>query len=107
MAGKWRNIGLALRLDDSQLGIIQDNNSDVTTRLTDMLRQWLNKTYDVERFGQPSWQMLSEAVRSPAGGNNPALAAQIEEKHGGIGRPGYSSALIVCLHCDCMSSAGQ
>ena len=83
VAGKWRNIGLALRLDDSQLGIIQDNNSDVITRLTDMLRQWLNKTYDMERFGQPSWQMLAEAVRRPAGGHNPALAAQIEEKHGG------------------------
>ena len=107
VAGRWRNIGLALHLKDPKLSIIQDNNSDVTTRLTDMLRQWLNKTYDVERFGQPSWQMLAEAVRSPAGGNNPALAAQIEEKHGGIGRPGYSSALIVCLHCDCMSSAGQ
>ena len=83
VAGKWRNIGLALRLNDSQLGIIQDNHSDVTTRLTDMLRQWLNKTYDVERFGQPSWQMLAEAVRSPAGGNNPALATQIDKKHGG------------------------
>ena len=83
VAGRWRNIGLALHLKDPKLGIIQDNNSDVTTRLTDMLRQWLNKTYDVEQFGQPSWQMLAEAVRSPAGGNNPALAAQIEEKHGG------------------------
>ena len=83
VAGRWRNIGLALHLKDPKLSIIQDNNSDVTTRLTDMLRQWLNKTYDVERFGQPSWQMLAEAVRSPAGGNNPALAAQIEEKHGG------------------------
>ena len=83
MAGEWRNIGLALRLDDSQLGVIQRDNPDIYGRLTDMLRQWLNKTYDVERFGQPSWQMLAEAVRSPAGGNNPALAAQIEEKHGG------------------------
>ena len=83
MAGEWRNIGLALRLDDSQLGVIQRDNPDVNGRLTDMLRQWLNKTYDVEQFGQPSWQMLVEAVRSPAGGNNPALAAQIDEKHGG------------------------
>ena len=83
MAGRWRNIALALHLKDPKLSIIQDNNADVTTRLTDMLRQWLNKTYDVERFGQPSWQMLAEAVRSPAGGNNPALAAQIEEKYDG------------------------
>ena len=83
MAVEWRNIGLALRLDDSQLGVIQRDNQGIYGCLTDMLRQWLNKTYDVEQFGQPSWQMLAEAVRSPAGGNNPALAAQIDEKHGG------------------------
>ena len=81
MAVRWRNIGLALHLEDPKLSIIQENNADVTTRVTDMLRQWLNKTYDVERFGQPSWQMLAEAVKSQAGGNNPALAAEMARKH--------------------------
>ena len=80
MAVRWRNIGLALHLKDPKLSIVQVNNADVTTRLTDMLRQWLNKTYDVERFGQPSWQMLAEAVKSPAGGNNPTLAAKMARK---------------------------
>ena len=81
VAVRWRYIGLALHLKDPKLSIIQDNNADVTTRLTDMLRQWLNKTYDVEQFGQPSWQMLAETVRSPAGGDNPALAAKMARKH--------------------------
>ena len=83
VAGEWRNIGLALKLKDTQLCVIQRDNPDVTSCLTDMLRQWLNKTYDVNKFRQPSWQILAEAVRCPAGGNNPALAARIHTKHGG------------------------
>ena len=75
VADKWKNIGLALRLRPSELNRISSNkSSDVIDCLRDMLELWLNKTYDVERFGEPSWQLLREAVHSIAGGNNPALA---------------------------------
>ena len=53
------------------------NNLDVRDRLTDMLRLWLNRGYNVEKYGEPSWQSLREAVRSPAGGNSPATADEI------------------------------
>ena len=49
--------------------------------LTDMLRLWLTQSYDVIKYGEPSWQMLENAVRVRAGGNNPAVADQIHRKY--------------------------
>ena len=77
VAAKWRSIGLALRLSDGDLETVQDDNTRVHERLTGMLRLWLNKSYNVAKFGEPSWAKLKEAVRSPAGGANPALADKL------------------------------
>ena len=74
VAARWRDIGLALGISDSKLETIEANKSDVRDRLTDMLRLWLKRAYNVEKYGEPSWQSLREAVRSPAGGDSPALA---------------------------------
>ena len=75
VASKWKHIGLALRLKPAQLKTIQSD--DILTSLTDMLELWLNKNYDVEKHGEPTWEVLREAVRSPAGGNDKACAAKI------------------------------
>ena len=77
MAVRWRDIGLALGISDSKLETIEANKSDVRDRLTDMLRLWLNRAYNVEKYREPSWQSLREAVRSPAGGDSPATADDI------------------------------
>ena len=77
MAAQWRDIGLVLGISDAKLEMIEANKSSVKDRLTDMLRLWLNKAYKVERYGEPSWQTLREAVRSPAGGDAPAEADKI------------------------------
>ena len=77
VAARWRDIGLALGISDSKLETIEANKSDVRDRLTDMLRLWLKRAYNVEKYGEPSWQSLREAVRSPAGGDSPALADDI------------------------------
>ena len=74
---KWRDIGLELGITDPQLETIEANNNDVTSCLTAMLREWLNKSYNTSQYGEPSWQRLSEAVRHRAGGNNPRLADRI------------------------------
>ena len=78
MEVRWRDIGLELGLADPQLEAIAANNSDTTGRLTAMLRAWLNQNYNTTRFSEPSWRRLSEAVNHRAGGNNPAVARQIE-----------------------------
>ena len=75
VANKWKNVGLALRLTPSQLNTISSSKTDdIIGCFTDMLELWLNKTYDVDRYGEPSWRLLREAVQSKAGGNNPRLA---------------------------------
>ena len=78
---KWREIGLELGITDPQLETIEANNNDVTSRLTAMLREWLNRSYNTSRYGEPSWQRLSEAVRHRAGGDNPRLADRILQQH--------------------------
>ena len=70
---------MALRLHDPDLGAIAVGDKSVYGCLTDMLRLWL--THDVIKYGEPSWQMLENAVRAGAGGNNPAVADQIHRKY--------------------------
>ena len=74
---RWKDIGLALRLNPSQLNTIGRGNGDVEDCLTEMLTLWLQKNYNTERFGEPSWELLVAAVGDPAGGDNPTLAEQI------------------------------
>ena len=65
------------------LDTIEKNRKDVKDCLSDVLTQWLNKAYNMQRFGQPSWQLLVSAVRHPAGGDNQALADTMAAKYGG------------------------
>lgn len=81
VAINWRDIGLALRLHDPDLGAIDTGGKSVYHCLRDMLRMWLNQSYDVIKYGEPSWQMLEKAVRARAGGNKPAIADQIHRKY--------------------------
>ena len=83
MAHNWRGVGKALRLHPDLLKRIEADNSDVRSRLEEVLTEWLQKAYDTTRFGQPSWQVLVEAVAHPAGGNNRALAEHIAGRHNG------------------------
>ena len=85
IADKWKDIGLALRLKPTTLNTIGRNQSDVRDRLSDVLAEWLNKAYNVQRFGQPSWLLQVRAVRDPAGGDNKALADIMTAKYGGRG----------------------
>ena len=90
MASKWKNIGLALRLAPDSLNTLSIKE-DVTDCLREVLTQWLKKTYNVKRFGEPSWKLLVKAVSDQAGGNDRALAQRIAQKHQGI----YDSTVYV------------
>ena len=77
MAVQWRSIGLSLGLLDGQLATVEANNNyRVEGCLRDMLGLWLKKSYDFKKNinGEPTMARLAQAVRDPAGGNNPALA---------------------------------
>ena len=83
LASKWKDLGLALRVKRSTLDTISSNNHcNPEDCLRDTLQAWLQQQYDTTKFGQPSWQILCNAVESRAGGNNPALAGKMRERHG-------------------------
>ena len=80
---KWRQIGSALRLRAPTLDDIEANRQGVEARLSAVLQKWLQKNYNVKRFGEPSWSLVVRAVSHPAGGGDCALALRIATKYGG------------------------
>ena len=84
MAGSWKAIGTALRIDSGHLNVIQkDNPGNSKECLLEMLTCWLNRNYNVERFGEPTWRAVVKVVAHPAAGHNCALALNIAEQHSG------------------------
>ena len=77
ITARWKHFGLALRLNPGQLDEIERDNRDSGDCLTKVLTLWLQRNYNTEIFGDPSWELLARAVRHPAGGNNSALAEEI------------------------------
>ena len=93
VSAKWRSIGIALRLKPNILdGIEMRYNGDPSTCLTSTLTEWLNKNYNVKRFGEPTWQALVKVVGDPAGGADMALARDMAGRHkaGGMSGRWYS-----------------
>ena len=80
----WRNIGIHLGIRDSHLEVIQLQGHNPLDCMRQMLSTWLRRSYNVKRFGEPTWVKLVEAVSHPAGGGNPNLAMKIAKRHGGI-----------------------
>ena len=76
---------LALRLraaeEDAIASKYQGNPKDC---LEAVLTKWLQKGYNFQKYGPPSWRMLVEATAHPAGGDNVALAEEIARKHPGV-----------------------
>ena len=82
VTAKWRSIGIALRLKPNVLdGIKAENNGDPPACLTSTVTEWLNRNYNVTKFGEPTWQKLVEAVAHPNGGANTAVARDTARKH--------------------------
>ena len=83
VAHKWKKVGLALRLDPNLLRRIEAKKNDVEDNLSDVLEEWLKKSYDTESFGDPSWKLLVDAVAHPFGGEDRALPMEIAAKYNG------------------------
>ena len=82
LAACWKNIGFALRLKPDALEKIDRQHSgDLSACLASMVKEWLKRNYNVEKFGEPTWQRLAEAVGDPAGGADKALSMRIAEQH--------------------------
>ena len=76
---------LALRLrpsDRSKIAVAHPGNPDGC--LEAVVVKWLQKGYNCQLHGSPSWKILVEAVGDPAGGDDCALAEAIAKKHSGM-----------------------
>ena len=90
-AGRWSGMCLALGLLPSDKSTIEAaDRGNPHDCLQAVVVKWLQKGYDYQRHGPPTWRMLVEAVGDPAGGNNCALAEAIAKKHPGM--------FIHCVH---------
>ena len=84
VAGSWKAIGTGLRIDSGRLDTIQESNSGKPKEcLLEMLTCWLKRNYNVERFGEPTWQTVVKVVAHPAAGDNCTLALGIAKQHSG------------------------
>ena len=82
VSANWESIGIALGLLIATLKPIHvEKNGRPNDCLTSMATQWLKRNYKVEKFGEPTWQQLVEAVGNPAGGADMALAMEIASRH--------------------------
>ena len=79
---RYYQLGIALGLPPGELEAIRKAYSqDMEQALNQVLLIWLRQQYNFKKYGYPTWQRLREAVDSPSGGNNHALAERIAEKH--------------------------
>ena len=73
----WNDLGLNLGLAPECLEVINIDYRRTNDRLEAVLLQWLNRNYDLDKYGLPSWRQLGAALKPI----NHALALTIEERH--------------------------
>ena len=84
IASSWKAIGRGLRIDPGRLETINESNpGKPKVCLSEMLTCWLNRNYNLERFGEPTWRAVVKIVAHPAAGDNCALALNIAKQHSG------------------------
>ena len=73
----WKKIGIFLGLDYNTLQTFDREDQPLQT----IVKKWLKKKYDVEKFGHPSWKKLVEAIGSKAGASDSAHALAVAKLH--------------------------
>ena len=82
LEARYFDIGMGLRLSEDDLDSIEESfHHNPRRALTKVVLAWLQKKYNVQKFGPPTWRMLVIAVNSPAGGNDHHLAKKIASNH--------------------------
>ena len=98
VASSWKAIGNGLGIDPGRLNVIQESNPGKPKGcLPEMLTSWLNRNYNVERFGEPTWRAVVKVVAHPAAGDNCALALSIAGKHSGNSYKPVNQCLLVTM----------
>ena len=74
-------IGIAFGLKSSKLEEIEANRSNLKGRLVDVIKNWLKRSHNVSKFGEPSWRKVVEVVADPCAGDDLVLATAIAKEH--------------------------
>ena len=78
----YYQFGIDLGLPLREMNAVQKAfRQDIPRAFIEVLQIFLRHRYNVENYGPPTWRKLVEAVDSPAGGNNHALAKKIAKNH--------------------------
>ena len=78
----YYQFGIELGLPPREMDTVQEAfRQNIPQAFTEVLKIFLKHRYNVQKYGPPTWRKLVEAVDSPAGGNNHALAKKIAEHH--------------------------
>ena len=77
LEGCYYELGEGLGLSEDYLGIIRDSRNP----LKEVVMAWLQRQYDMQKFGQPTWRMLVKTVDNLAGGKKHQLAKEIAANH--------------------------
>ena len=92
VAAKYDSVGMMLGLPSNELdAITRWCLGDPKRALSQVVTTWLKQSYNVEKFGFPSWRALVKAIDSHAGGYNHALAKRIASRHQGKHDSWFSS----------------
>ena len=99
IAANWKSVGAALQVKFDVLESIDTRcTGNPRACLSGMVKEWLKRNYNVEKYGEPTWQRLVEVVVHPAGGANSALARDISRRHKAGGRlSGYVSFRLISV----------
>ena len=71
---KFMEIGIFLGIDYKKLDGLKD--------IYEMIDLWLEKSYNTELFGEPSWLNLVKAVGSKVGAGDMSSGERIAHQHG-------------------------
>ena len=72
----WKMLGENLGLSTEILQVIETDYGRMGERLRAVLFQWLQRNYDLDEYGLPSWGWLAEAVKPI----DQALSCAIKER---------------------------
>jgi hypothetical protein len=99
----YYEFGILLGLPPQEMNAVQKAfRQDIPQAFIEVLQIFLKHRYNIQEYGPPTWRKLVEAVDSPAGGNNHALAKKIAEHHpvnegGGNDQPKMAE-ISACVH---------
>ena len=74
---KWNMLGISLGLSCGQLEEIEVDYRYARDRLHQVLSKWLQRCYNQEKYGPPTWSRLASAIEEI----DRALSITIHTKH--------------------------